>query len=765
MKELLTKRNLVYVLGILMGRAVLSGLGVVGIGYFGAVYLDKKSRTFIPIAVALGLFTKLPLIDAIKYSIVMIVISILTTFLEYNKVRISPNITGILSGVITILITIASGLLDVTSSYFYMIAIGEGIVIFAFTVIFRKGIEAFLHGKGGQTFSNEQVISLAILFALCMYGMPSLSRFGISLPMTVSFFAILAVGFIYGAGYGSLVGAVSGIILALQSGQVSDIGLYCMMGIIAGTFREFGRIITSTIYMIGIILLGEFFGNSRIDISGIAALLSSVTVFVLIPRRYMIRDRKVLKSDNEEDVFVKQNIQTVARGKLRDFSDSFMNLSNTFYTLSSRKGNLDSKDKNEIFNELSEGLCKNCLNCHLCWNSYFYETYQSANLILDIVENNGTITLEEVPKTFASRCISLDYYISETRRIIDIAKVNLYWHNKMAESREIIAGQLNEVASIINDFSLDLYKTIDISETRKRQMLYQLSSNNIEAKKIAIFEKRNGKQEIYLTCKMEKGTCITTKEAALYVGEVVGKRVRPVDTCKKVISKDFDTFIFVEDVNYKILTGMSRMAKDGERISGDNFSFIYPEPETMVMTLSDGMGSGEDAYEESESVVELLEKFIEAGFKKESAIKLINSILILKSGEQTFSTIDMSVINLYSGNCDFMKIGASSTFIKNREMVEVINSTSLPVGVIEQVEYDVISRNLEEDTYIIMVTDGVIDCIKGEEKEMVLAEYISMLSIKNPNDIANSVLNYALESNELIPRDDMTVLVAGFWKK
>lgn len=185
----------------------------------------------------------------------------------------------------------------------------------------------------------------------------------------------------------------------------------------------------------------------------------------------------------------------------------------------------------------------------------------------------------------------------------------------------------------------------------------------------------------------------------------------------------------------------------------------------MVMTLSDGMGSGVDAYEESESVVELLEKFIEAGFKKESAIKLINSILVLKSGEQTFSTIDMSVINLYSGNCDFIKIGASSTFIKSNERVEVINSTSLPVGVIEQVDYDVISRRLQEDTYIIMVTDGVIDCIKGAEKEFVLAEYISKLSIKNPNDIANSVLNYALESNDLIPRDDMTVLVAGFWKK
>ena len=116
MKELMTRRNLMYVLGILMGRAVLSGLGMVGIGFFGAVYLDKKGRTFISLAVALGLFTKLPFIDAIKYSIVMIVISIVTTFLEYGKKRISPSVMGILSGVITTILTISSGLLDVTSS-------------------------------------------------------------------------------------------------------------------------------------------------------------------------------------------------------------------------------------------------------------------------------------------------------------------------------------------------------------------------------------------------------------------------------------------------------------------------------------------------------------------------------------------------------------------------------------------------------------------------------------------------------------------------
>jgi stage II sporulation protein E len=183
------------------------------------------------------------------------------------------------------------------------------------------------------------------------------------------------------------------------------------------------------------------------------------------------------------------------------------------------------------------------------------------------------------------------------------------------------------------------------------------------------------------------------------------------------------------------------------------------------MTLSDGMGTGEAACEESESVVELLEQFIEAGFRKESAIKLINSILVLKSEEQTFSTIDLSVINLYTGECDFIKIGASTTFIKRNNRVETISSTTLPVGVLNQVDYEAITKKLYDGDFVIMVTDGVIDCIPGNEKERFLEEFILDLRMNNPKEVANAVLNQALELNQWVPKDDMTVLVAGFWKK
>ena len=80
-------------------------------------------------------------------------------------------------------------------------------------------------------------------------------------------------------------------------------------------------------------------------------------------------------------------------------------------------------------------------------------------------------------------------------------------------------------------------------------------------------------------------------------------------------------------------------------------------------------------------------------------------------------------------------------------------------------DYDVVTKKLYDGNFIIMVTDGVIDCIPGDEKEKFMEEFIMDLRMNNPQEIANAVLNQALELNGWVPKDDMTVLAAGFWSK
>ena len=278
-------------------------------------------------------------------------------------------------------------------------------------------------------------------------------------------------------------------------------------------------------------------------------------------------------------------------------------------------------------------------------------------------------------------------------------------------------------------------------------------------------ERRSKRQDIYVVARTSKGRCITTKETATIIGNAIGKKVKPDEGSKNILTKDYETFIFVEDTTFKTLTGVAKVPRVGESVSGDNFSIMNLGTGDMIMTLSDGMGSGKLACEESESVVELLEQLIDAGFKEESAIKLINSILVSRSESQMFSTVDMSILNLYTGICDFIKIGASTTFIKRDNWVESICSTTLPVGMFNTVDFDGVSKKLYDGDFIVMVTDGVLDCIQGENKQEEVEHIIMSIKSRNPQDMADQILSRAMEYSDNEAIDDMTVLVAGVWKK
>ena len=179
--------------------------------------------------------------------------------------------------------------------------------------------------------------------------------------------------------------------------------------------------------------------------------------------------------------------------------------------------------------------------------------------------------------------------------------------------------------------------------------------------------------------------------------------------------------------------------------------------------LSDGMGAGEIAYRESVMVVELLEELLNAGFPKETALQMLNTALVMGREEVRFSTIDMSVFDLYNGKCEFLKAGASMTFIKRADKVECIKSTSLPIGVISKLEIDTQEYRLEDGDIVIMVTDGVLDALPVEEQEFLIRMIIEGTNKNNPKEIAQHILEQVLECSGEVPVDDMTVLAVGIW--
>ena len=95
--------------------------------------------------------------------------------------------------------------------------------------------------------------------------------------------------------------------------------------------------------------------------------------------------------------------------------------------------------------------------------------------------------------------------------------------------------------------------------------------------------------------------------------------------------------------------------------------------------------------------------------------------------------------------------------------MERITSTRLPLGVVQNLEFDTVTKQLESGDVVVMVTDGVMDALPVGEQELVLETIIKGTEIQNPTEMAEHILEQVLNFTGEKPLDDMTVLVIGIW--
>ena len=112
-----------------------------------------------------------------------------------------------------------------------------------------------------------------------------------------------------------------------------------------------------------------------------------------------------------------------------------------------------------------------------------------------------------------------------------------------------------------------------------------------------------------------------------------------------------------------------------------------------------------------------------------------------------------------------IKTGAPATFVKKKDRVEIINTQSLPVGILKDVDFNIYEEYIEDGDIIIMMSDGVLEASRDiENTELWMKEIIMSIDSINPQVIANKVLERAKEASINNIRDDMTVLVTKVWK-
>ncbi|WP_027400188.1 SpoIIE family protein phosphatase [Anaerovorax odorimutans] len=210
---------------------------------------------------------------------------------------------------------------------------------------------------------------------------------------------------------------------------------------------------------------------------------------------------------------------------------------------------------------------------------------------------------------------------------------------------------------------------------------------------------------------------------------------------------------------YNVDVGVSGYAKE-DNISGDSYLCTEMKNGDYILALSDGMGKGRRAADESGLTISTLHNLLKAGFDIELALRTINSLLLANSTEEIFSTVDMGILNRNTGNLQLFKIGAAATFIKRGDHVEAIKIAALPIGIINRISVDSIDIKVRKGDEIIIVSDGITDADREDRQLDWLIDTIVNIKSKDPQTMSDLIINKAVERYGLKEKDDMTVITA-----
>lgn len=335
---------------------------------------------------------------------------------------------------------------------------------------------------------------------------------------------------------------------------------------------------------------------------------------------------------------------------------------------------------------------------------------------------------------------------------------------RLWENRQVMSSSLNVVAQIMARVAGDLSAYEPVEEKCRRLLTHELRAEGIYIENVCYLPGENGRKALGMTMYTDKKGGHPAGEVADMLSVLLHRQVQLSVASPCLVDQVNRSFVFVEEAAYIALTGFARAVKEDETVSGDHYSILESEKGKMTLLLSDGTGSGEKASGDSERVLDLMEKMLEAGYDMETAVGMVNAALFARGEESNHPTLDICDLDLYQGSCDFCKVGGAASFLKRGDEVEQITMGNLPLGIFQTVETNRIRRELQSGDYVIMMTDGVLDALEEYAYEEAMLDAIKGLKEQNPGEIAEKLLQMVLCCSGGRIRDDMTILVTGVWE-
>ncbi|SEO91455.1 stage II sporulation protein E [Amphibacillus marinus] len=754
-----------YVISFLLGRAVIMDeLIPFSLAYFASVWVIKRERAKLVL-----LFSIFGVVTVGFSPLIILLISYLcfgffiSLGLFVNSNRHLPYILALSSMLGRLAFTSLS---NQFSNYALIMAFTEALLAGILFLIFIQSTPLVAPKRYKPVLKNEELISCIILVASVLCGLSGMYLVGVNLEDVFSRYLILMLALIGGPTIGATVGVILGLILSLvNETTLTQLSLLAFSGLLGGLMREGGKFAISSGLIIGTFLLSIYVDGTASLFPSVVASITAILLFLLTPTSLTKRLARFIPGSNEqyeEQQQYLQKLRDATANRMEQFSDVFEALSKTFTGKLAQEIDIHQEERelDDFLSHVTEQTCQGCFKKTVCWAENFDSTYQNMAKIKQELSQNGHVS-QITESKFKRQCMKANKVEAAIKDQLSYYKANQHLKKQVGESRRFVADQLLGVSEVMDNFAREIVHEREHHDLQEQQIVNALTSIGMEIEQLDIYSLRKGEIDIEMTLSVYQYHDEGNKVIAPILSDILKENVVVAEEEISPMPNGYCFLIFKSARAFQLDIGVAHAAQGGGFISGDSYSTMELAAGKYALAISDGMGNGKRAREESMQTLHLLQQILQSGIDEQVAIKSINSILSLRMTDEIFSTLDLAMVDLQSANVQFLKIGSTPSFIKRGHTILPVESSNLPIGIVKEFDVEVVDRQLEHGDILIMTSDGIFEAPKLiENQDIWLKRVIKQIETSDPQEIADLLLEEVVRLSSGKIEDDMTILVA-----
>ncbi len=554
----------------------------------------------------------------------------------------------------------------------------------------------------------------------------------------------------YGSTAGGAVSGISaGIVLSIASDEMFFIGsAYAFGGLISGIFSRTGRLVSCIVFTLSCSVVSVQSGSLSTVLTVFYECAGASAIFLLLPKSTGSFLAEIFSDKKKDEQCTGLRRSVIMR---LDFaSKALSDVSSDVEEVAQRLSKIVTPTLDRVYEKAVESTCRRCGLRVYCWEHGDGMSLEYFRMADERLRKLGSIEPGELCEEIKKKCCRSPELTAAINKSYKSFLASEAAAKRIDEVRSVVAGQFCGLGDILGEMA-DEYES------------YEYFDNDI-SDRIFMKLKELGLVPSDISCRVDHLGRMTV-EAEIYDED--RKKINRdliVREISRICSRRFELpgmtaafgrcrLVLSEKPSLGLEIASSQHICGSGLLSGDNFRYFNDGMGRMVAVLSDGMGTGGRAAVDSGMSVSILSKLIKAGLGFGCSLKVVNSALLVKSGDESLSTLDVVSVDLFTGHTDFMKAGAALSFIrKNGEMYRV-ETPSLPVGILPDVEFTRTEDELTEDDIIVMISDGaVVDGVEWIER------IIMKWGSENMQSLADLINDEATSRRQDGHDDDITVL-------